>query len=134
MIQESNAYTNVGFSLKLGFTEIMLTPKFPLLITTTLGVLHITVVETADFLELVSITVPLKCYLATKISHSTTLCETKNTSADPHHRHHSLRIHFPVLMGITMGKQNIPLLYLSDGFGPILRPLCNSSVAKVFIV
>ena len=29
-MQENSAYTGVGFSLKLGFTKILLTPVFPL--------------------------------------------------------------------------------------------------------
>ena len=65
-------------------------------------------------------TAPLKCHFATNFSYFTSCCESKNTWSGPHHLHLSMRFHFSVIMGITMGNKPKNTIFLKKHFLMVL--------------
>ena len=69
---------------------------------------------------LVKRNISLKYHLATNFSHFTRYCGFKNTWADPRHLHLTMRFHFSVIMGITMGNDPKNRLSLKKPFLMVL--------------
>ena len=73
-----------------------------------------------ESLGVVRRTVSLKCHLVSNFSHSTSYCESKNTWTDPHHLHLTLRFHFSIIIGITMGNEPTNRISLRENFLMVL--------------